>query len=92
MLLSTGVTCGGVGGSLVGGTGGMGLCVGIGGFLVGMEGFHTGTDGLRGGGDTLFGGSLVVVVVVVMAAVGLGIMGKILFGVTGGRTVVVVLF
>lgn len=61
--------------------------MGVGGFLVGMKGFQVGTDGLRGGGVTLFGGRGALVVVV--AAVDLGMKGKILLGVTGGRWVVV---
>lgn len=84
MVLSTGVTGGGVG-SLVGVTGlcGMkGLRVGATGFLVGTKGFRVGTAGLCRCGVTLFGGSgalvVVVVVVVVVAAVDLGIMWMIL--------------
>lgn len=56
---------------------------------MGMRGFFVGTASLRGGGVTLFGGALVVVVVVVGVVV-LGIMGKTLFSVTGGLTVVAV--
>ena len=70
--------------------------VGTGGFLVGTNGFWVFTDGLRGAGVTFFGGRgalvmvVIFVVVVVVAVVDLGIIGKILFGVTGGRVVVVV--
>lgn len=89
-VLSTGVTGGGGGGGM------KGLRVGAGGLLVGTAGFWVGTNGLLGGGVTLFGGrgALVVVVddVVVLAVVDLGITGKTLFWVTGGRTVVLVLF
>lgn len=57
--------------------------VGAGGFLVGIKGFRVGTAGLRGRGVTLFGGRgalvVVVVVVVAVAAVDLGITGKIFF-------------
>lgn len=56
--------------------------MGAGGFLVGTRGFQVGTAGLRGGGVNLLGGrgaSVVVVgVVVVLAVVDLGILGKIL--------------
>lgn len=97
MVLSTGVT-GGTAGGLVGVTGlGMtcGLRVDTGGFRVGITVFLVGTAGLPGGGVALFGGRgalvVVVVVVVVVEGVDLGMNGKILFDVTGGRTVVVVL-
>lgn len=56
--------------------------MGAGGFLVGTRGFQVGTAGLRGVGVNLLGGrgaSVVVVgVVVVLAVVDLGILGKIL--------------
>lgn len=59
MVLSTGVTGGGVSGGFVGAAGfGVikGLRVGIDGLLVGMKGFRVGTAGLRGDGVTLLGG------------------------------------
>lgn len=62
--------------------------MGIDGFRVGMKGFRVGTAGLGGSGVIVLGAGGASVVAV---SGDFGTTGKVFFGVTGGRTVVILL-